>query len=137
MRTILLASALALGSAAYAQDTTPAPTMPPPSATMPATPDAAAPPAATMPATPDAAAPPAAAPDGAAPMTPSTPDQGAPPPAAAAPADTPTPPAPAAAATDDSNLPTCSRTVTDKCVQKAGSGHHMTKHHAAKKKAPK
>jgi hypothetical protein len=46
----------------------------------------------------------------------------------------------AAASTDDSNLPACSRTVTDKCVQKGGSGHHAagkhhaTKHHAAPKK---
>ena len=102
MKMILFASALALGSAAFAQDTMPAPTTPPADQSAPA------------------------------PAAPDTP----PPPAAAAPAETPTPAAPAAAATDDSNLPACSRTVTDKCVQRGGSGHHATMHHA-KKKAPK
>ncbi len=100
MKMILFASALALGSAAFAQDTMPAPTAPP-------------------------ADQPAPAPDA------------SPPPAAAAPAETPTPSAPAASSTTDvTNLPTCSRTVTDKCVQKGSSGH-ATKQHAAKKKAPK
>ena len=106
MKMILFASALALSTAAIAQDATPAPTTPPPA--MPATPDASAPATA-----PDATAAPTTAP--------ATPD------ASAAPA----------AATDDSNLPTCSRTVTDKCKQGAKGGtHHVAKHakHHTKKK---
>ena len=119
MKILLFASALALGSAAIAQDMTPPPA--PPADQM-----------APAPTTPPDATPPAAP--------------------AAAPADTatPMPPAPAsdkgampeaqsqASSTDDSNLPACSRTVTDKCVQKGGAGHHAMKHakkhHAAPKK---
>ncbi len=60
-----------------------------------------------------------------------------PPPPADATAPTPdaTAPAPTAAApADDSSLPTCSKTVTDKCKQGAGGGHHKAvKHHAKQK----
>lgn len=119
MKMMLFASALALSTAAIAQDTTPAPTTPPADQSAPAAPAEAAPPA-----TPAEAAPPAAPAEAAAP-------------APAAGSSVPPATAAAAAATDDSNLPVCSRSVTDKCVQKGASSHHVTKHHAAKKKAPK
>lgn len=96
---MILAATLSFGSAAaFAQDATP-----------PAAP--AAPTDATAPMAPAA---PAAA----------DPGMSSPAPAASAPsamqAATPTPP-------DTSSYPTCSRTVTDKCVQKAGSGGHAKK----------
>ena len=38
-----------------------------------------------------------------------------------------------ASSTDDSNLPTCSKTVTDKCKQGGGKGgHHRAMHHKKK-----
>jgi hypothetical protein len=126
MKIILFASALALSTAAIAQDTT-APATPPatPDATMPATPpatpDASMPPAA--PATPDAAAP-AAAPDASAPAAmPATGDTG-----------NMTGAQSQASSTDDSNLPACSKSVTDKCVQKGGKGMAHKKAMHLKKK---
>ena len=113
MKIILFASALALSTAAIAQDTT-AP------ATPPATPDATQP--AMPPATPDASAP-AAAPDASAPAA--APDASAMPAApAAGDAGNASGAQQQAQSTDDSNLPACSKSVTDKCVQKGGSGHH-------------
>jgi hypothetical protein len=114
MKMILFASALALSTAAMAQDATPAQTTPPAdSSTMPAaTPDASAP--ASAPMTPDANTAPA-------------PDASAPP--ATTPAAGDTGMASGASSTDDSNLPMCSKTVTDKCKQGGKSGgHHMTHH---------
>jgi hypothetical protein len=116
MKIILFASALALSTAAIAQDTT-APAAPA------ATPDATQP--ATPPATPDASAPAAApAPDASAPAA--APDASAMPAAPAAGGDTGNASGAQqqAQSTDDSNLPACSKSVTDKCVQKGGSGHH-------------
>lgn len=128
MKIILFASALALSTAAIAQDAT-APATPPADATAPAaTPDASMPPAA--PATPDATAP-AAAPDASAPAA--APD------ASAAPmtgdsSGNMAGAQQAASSVDDSSLPKCSKTVTDKCVQSGGkaTGHHRAMHHKKK-----
>ena len=115
MKMILFASALALSTAAMAQDATPAtpgPTTPQADSTAPATPDSSAPAAAPM--APDASTPPAA------------------PDATSAPTMAPTADATAgASSTDDSNLPMCSKTVTDKCKQGGkSSGHaHKKMHH--------
>jgi|UPI0003B5DAD3 hypothetical protein len=117
MKIILFASALALSTAAIAQDAT-APATPPADATAPAAaPDASMPPAA--PATPDATAP-AAAPDAsAAPMAGDSSGNmaGA---------------QQAASSVDDSSLPKCSKTVTDKCVQGGKSTGHKAMHHKKK-----
>lgn len=88
MKTFFIAAALIVGTPVLAQD------MPasPPAAGPAATPDAMTPPAA--PAAPDATAAPAA------PAAPA---------ATAAPAFTPTP-------VDSASLPTCSKKITDKCI---------------------
>ncbi|USI72293.1 hypothetical protein [Sphingomonas morindae] len=128
-KLILLASALALGGAAYAQDTT-TPATPPTDAMTPATPDAGmaapAPDASTPPATPDASTMPAngggMAPGG----------QGMAPGSATGP-NGPVSMTPTQGPTD---LPTCSKTVTDNCKQgegKGGMSHHSAKHRAHKK----
>jgi hypothetical protein len=105
MKMFLFASALALSTAAIAQDATTAPAAPPadPAAAAPAAPDAS-----TMPAT----APDASAPAATAPAMPDPAGSGA----------------SAASSTDDSNLPMCSKTVTDKCKQGAGGGHKAMHH---------
>jgi len=119
--TFLIAASLIVGTAAFAQQTTPAP-----SSSM----DAASPaPAPATTATPDMTAPattaptPPPAPDATAPMT------------TGAQADSAAP-----AAADTSNYPPCSAAVHDRCVQthelarQAGmsSGHHGTAHRAVK-----
>ncbi|NIJ06940.1 hypothetical protein FHS31_000522 [Sphingomonas vulcanisoli] len=113
-KTLLMLASLAIGTAAIGQ-TTPMQSAPATTNTPASTPDMA--PQTTPPAT-DTATPPAApaapAPDASAmpaPATTSTPDASAM--AAPAPADT-------------SNYPVCSRTVTDKCVQKGATKkmHH-------------
>jgi hypothetical protein len=88
MKILFIAAAIIVGTPALAQDATPA--APPAAAATPA-PDAA--PAPTAPAAADAAPAPSA------PVAP----------AAAAPAFTPTP-------VDSASLPTCSRKITDKCI---------------------
>ncbi len=102
--SLLVLASLALGTAAIAQDAsapqTPPAATPMPDATAPAAPATTAPDA-SMPAATNSAAP---APDASAmpaPATTSTPDAMA-----------------TASATDTSNYPTCSRSVTDKCVQR-------------------
>ena len=111
MKMILFASALALSTAAFAQDTTPAQPMQPAGAAMP---DASTPPSAPM--TPDASAPAAAL---------ATPD-------ASGPAASSAMPATGASSVDDSNLPMCSKTVTDKCKSGGKSSGHKTMHHKKK-----
>ena len=109
MKAILLATAmtLAMGSAAIAQDTT-APATPAAPTTTPGAPDSTdssgAAPAAPAPA--DGTAAPAPA-DAA--SAPATPDASA---------------TPAAATTD---YPACSKSVTDKCIEKGGAHAHKAK----------
>jgi hypothetical protein len=102
--TFLIAASLIIGTAAIAQDATPAPA---PATDMNAAP---APAPAPAPATDPAA--PAAPADAAAPMTNASP-----------PASTVAPEAPA----DTSNYPACSRTVHDRCVQR-GAAHKARPH---------
>lgn len=142
MKILLFASALALSTAAIAQDATP----PAGSATTApdATNSAPSPQGASTPTNP---ATPTTTPAGSGSSMPSTDSTQAP----AAPDASSTAPATggmampatgdtngnasgaqAASSTDDSNLPTCSRTVTDKCKQGSGHGgghHRATRHH--------
>jgi hypothetical protein len=147
MKMILFASALALSTAAMAQDATPA-QMPPSSDSSGSmapqtTPDATAPAAGDQSMAPSSAMPAdqSTAPSSTMPADQSTmpADQSAP--SSAMPADqsmsggagSMSSAQQAAQSTDDSNLPMCSRTVTDKCKQ-GGSGmrHGTMRHHKRK-----
>ena len=116
--TFIMAASLLVGTAALAQDATPAPsTATPLNATAPTPP---APPAATTAPAPDMSAPAATAP---------APDMNSPAVTTGAQASSVAPPAP-----DTSNYPPCSATVQDRCVQthelarKAGMPIHRTGH---------
>ena len=131
-KMILLASALALGTAAYAQDTTPPSTMPDAGATAPATPDAGMPDASAPPTTPDASAPPMSTPDSATPDS-SVPNSsgmsGSPSSTPSGSAMGPSGPVSMTPTQGPTDLPMCSKTVTDNCKQSGSGGGHKPMRH--------